>query len=256
MILVADIGNSYISLGGFDSDELVFTARLSTDIKNTEDEYASRLLSALGVHDINKDQIDGAIISSVVPPMTPILSKAINYIFGVKPLLVGPGIKTGVNIRCDIPSSVGADIICDCVAAHNNYGSPALIIDFGTATKMIVIDENCTFIGLSIIPGVLTGMHALADTAAQLPEVSLDVPSNVIGKNTADCMRSGIVFGNASLIDGMIERICNEFGKELKIIATGGIAKPIVDQCKNEISIDENLILKGLNIIYSKNNKN
>ena len=255
MVLAVDIGNSNICLGGFNDSELVFTARISTDIKSTNDEYAGKLLNALSIHNIAKSEINGAIIASVVPSLTSILAKAIKYIFAVDSLVVGPGIKTGVNIRCDIPSSVGADIICACAAAHAVYGSPSLIIDFGTATKMIVVDDNCTFVGLSIIPGVMTGLQALSQNAAQLPEVSLDSVNNVIAKNTADCMRSGVIFGNASLIDGMIERIKSEIGKELKVYATGGLAQPIVTHCKNEILIDENLVLKGLNTIYLKNNR-
>lgn len=255
MILAVDIGNTNICLGGFEGDKLLFTARLSTDAKNTEDEYASRLVSTMAIHGINREDIDGAIIASVVPSLTSTFSKAITFVFGIEPLLVGPGIKTGVNIHCDIPSSVGADIICACAAAHGLYGSPALVIDFGTATKMIVVNNNCTFDGLSIIPGVMTSLHALSNSAAQLPEVGLDTPNAVAAKNTADCMRSGVIYGNASLIDGMVERISKEFDKEFKVYATGGLAEPIVKYCKTEIIQDDNLVLKGINIIYSKNNK-
>lgn len=255
MVLAVDIGNSNICLGGFDGDKLVFTARLSTDAKNTEDEYASRLVNTMKIHDVDKSEINGAIISSVVPSLTATFAKAIGFVFGIEPLLVGPGIKTGVNIHCDIPSSVGADIICACAAVHGIYGSPALVIDFGTATKMIVVNENCTFDGLSIIPGVMTGLHALSDSAAQLPEVGLGAPNAVAAKNTADCMRSGVIYGNASLIDGMTERLREEFGTQFKVYATGGLAEPIVKYCKTEITKDDNLVLKGLNIIYLKNNK-
>lgn len=255
MILAIDIGNSNICLGGFDSTELIFTARLSSDIKTTEDEYASRILNTMSVHGVDSKDIDGAIIASVVPTLTSVLSKAVKYISGVEPLVVGPGIKTGVNIRCDIPSSVGADIICACVAVHSIYGSPALIIDFGTATKMIAVNEGCTFVGLSIIPGVMMGLHGLAENAAQLPEVGLDKVTAVIGKNTADCMRSGVIFGNASMIDGMIDRINDELGTELAVYATGRVAQPIVEHCRHSITIDDDLVLEGLNIIYGKNKK-
>jgi type III pantothenate kinase len=148
---------------------------------------------------------------------------------------------------------VGADIICACVAAHYLYGSPSLIVDMGTATKMMVMNDKGAFIGVSIIPGVLVSLDALARRTAQLPNISLEAPKSVVGKNTADCMKSGVVFGNASMVDGMIERICDEVGAELPVYATGGLASVITPHCKHNITYDEFLLLKGLNIIYHKN---
>jgi type III pantothenate kinase len=198
--------------------------------------------------------VRGAIISSVVPPLNSVLKKAIHFIYDVDPLLVGPGIKTGLKIHCDNPASVGADLICACVAAQQLYGSPALIIDMGTATKMMVVDASGAFIGVSIIPGVLMGLRALSSGTAQLPQVSLEAPPSVIGKNTVDCMRSGVVFGNASMIDAMIDRIGDEMGEDLPVIATGGLSSTIIPHCKHNITQDEDLVLKGLNILYRKNN--
>ena len=166
---------------------------------------------------------------------------------------MGPGIKTGISIRCDNPSSVGADLICTSVAAHFIYGSPALIIDMGTATKMTVVDKNGAFIGASIMPGVMMGLSALADKTAQLPKVSLDTPGSVIAKNTADCMKSGIIYGNASMIDGMIERVKSEMKDDLSVYITGGSAPLIFPYCKSKMTLDVNLALKGLNIIYKRN---
>lgn len=253
MILAIDIGNTSIALGGFEGDELCFVARLATDSTKTEDEYASKILNILNLHGVRRENVDGAIISSVVPPLNAIMKNAIDLIYGIEPLMVCPGIKTGIGILCDSPSSVGADLICSCVAANTLYSSPSLIIDIGTATKMIVTNKNGAFIGVSIIPGVMMGLNALADGTAQLPKVSLEAPANVIGKNTVDCMKSGIVYGNASLIDGMIDRINKEVGEELPVLVTGGYAPAIAPHCNHEMLIDKHLVLKGLNIIYHKN---
>ena len=253
MVLAIDIGNTNIVIGGFAGDELAFVARIATDATKTEDEYATKIKSVLLLHKVEVPTIKGAIISSVVPPLTAVMKKAINLVYGVNALLVGPGIKTGINIHCDSPSSVGADLICACVAAHHIYGSPSLVIDMGTATKMMVIDSTGTFIGVSIIPGVNISLKALASGTAQLPQISLEAPKSVIGKNTIDCMRSGVVFGNASLIDGMIDRFNKEMGEELKVYATGGLSSSIIPHCNHKIVLDEHLVLKGLNIMYNKN---
>lgn len=253
MILAIDIGNTNIALGGFSEDKLCFVARVSTDASKTSDEYASILLNTLSLYKVCPEAIEGAIVSSVVPALNRAIRDAVRFICGTEPLLVGPGVKTGIGLHCDDPASVGADLVCACVAARSLYGSPALIIDMGTATKMTVIDEKGAFIGVSIIPGVNMGLKALSEGTAQLPQVSLEEPKSVIGKNTAECMRSGIIYGNASLLDGMIDRFNSEMNAELPVIATGGLAKTIISHCKHEITVDENLVLKGLNIIYGKN---
>lgn len=255
MVLTVDIGNTNIVLGGFIGDELKFVARIATNANKTEDEYATKIRSILFLHEVEKTQIKGAIISSVVPPLTRVMKDAVKMVYGVDPILVGPGIKTGINIHCDDPSTVGADLICACVAANSIYGNPSLVIDMGTATKMMVIDGTGTFIGVSIIPGVNIALKALASGTAQLPQISLEAPKSVIGKNTADCMRSGAVFGNASMIDGMIDRFNEEMGCELKTVATGGLSSTIIKHCKHDIIADNDLVLKGLNILYKKNIK-
>ena len=254
MILTIDIGNSNIMLGGFEGEELSFVVSISTETHKTADEYASTMLGVLALHDIDRKNINGAIISSVVPPLNSVMKKAVKLVWNIDSLVVGPGIKTGINIHCDTPSTVGADLICACVAAHSIYGSPSLIVDMGTATKMTVVNEKGAFEGVSIIPGVLMGLNALSDDTAQLPKVELAVSRSVIGKNTSDSMRSGVVYGNASMIDGMIDRINEEFGTVLPVYATGGIAPIIIPHCKHNIKLDEYLVLKGLNIIYTKNN--
>ena len=254
VILAIDIGNTNIAIGGFcDSSEPVFVARIATDPIKTEDEYASKIRSVLAMHEVDRSIIDGAIIASVVPPLNTVVKRAIKLAYGVDALMVGPGIKTGINIHCDHPASVGADLICACVATHFIYGSPALIVDMGTATKMMVLDRQGAFIGVSIIPGVNIALKALATSAAQLPQISLEAPKSVLGKNTVDCMRAGVVFGNASMIDGMIERFNEEMGENLKVYATGGLAPTIVNYCKHDIALDVNMVLKGLHILYQKN---
>ena len=181
------------------------------------------------------------------------MKNALRLVYGVEPIMVGPGVKTGINIRCDNPASVGAALICGCVASHHIYGSPALVIDMGTATKMMVMGPGGAFIGASIIPGVNIALKALSGGTAQLPQISLEAPKSVIGKNTIDCLRAGVVFGNASMIDAMIDRFNDEMGQDLNVIATGGLSSTIICHCKHDIILDENLVLKGLKIIYEKN---
>ena len=254
MILTVDVGNSEITFGGFEGDELRFVAHLATQHRRTDDEYAMQFDGVLKLHGVDKKEITGAIISSVVPQLNRSLRRAIHFLFGVEALLVGPGIKTGLGIRCDNPSSVGADLICASVAAGNIYGVPCMIVDIGTATKMMVVDASGAFIGVSIIPGVLMGLNALSAGTAQLPSIDLAAPDRVIAKNTADCMKSGVVFGHASMIDGMIERIRKEFGAELPVYVTGGLAPVIIPHCRHSMQQDQLLVLRGLNIIYRKNN--
>lgn len=252
MILTVDIGNTNIVVGGFLNDEIKFVSRIATDIKKTEDEYAVILRNILLLNEINAKDINGAIISSVVPPLNKTIQKAIKTVYGVSSIIVGPGIKTGVNLLVDNPLQVGADLVCSAVATYKYHGAPSIIIDMGTATKLSVIDKNGSFLGVSIVPGVEIGISALAGGTAQLPQISLDAPKSVIGKNTIDAMQSGVVFGNASLIDGMVERIKKEFG-DINIVATGGLAGFITPYCKEKMVVDDGLILKGLYEIYKRN---
>lgn len=253
MILAIDVGNTNIVIGGFEDDNLSFVARMATNTLKTEDEYATQILDILSIHKIEKEKVSGAIVSSVVPQLNSIIKKAILFAYNVEALLVGPGIKTGINIQCDDPSSVGADLICACVATHHIYGSPSIIIDMGTATKMMIVNHSGAFVGAVISPGVQIALNALARGTAQLPHIGLETPKSVIGKNTIDCMRSGVVFGSASMIDGMIERCTEELGEDFKVYATGGLSNAIIPHCKHEITLDSNLVLKGLNILYKKN---
>ena len=255
MILAIDIGNTNIVMGGFVDGELSFVTRIATNPNKTEDEYATKIKSILALHQVDKHDIEGAIISSVVPPLNRVMQKAIKIVYGVEPIMVAPGLKTGINIACDNPSTVGADLIVACVAGHHLYGSPCIIVDMGTATKIMVVDKTGAFIGVSILAGVSISLKALSSGTAQLPQISLEAPKSAIGKNTIDCMQSGAVYGNAAMLDGMIDRFNEELGAELPVIATGGFSSIIVPHCKHDITLDENLLLKGLYILYQKNNK-
>lgn len=253
MIIAVDVGNTNIVIGGFLENKLSFVVRIATNISQTEDEYAAIIKGILKSHDADERNVKGAIISSVVPPLTDVLKRAFNIAYGISAIDVAPGIKTGINLKCDNPATVGADLICACVATYQIYGGPALIIDMGTATKIMVIDENGAFFGASIIPGVNISLKALSSGTAQLPQINLEAPKSVIGKNTIDCMKSGIVFGNSAMLDGLIERYFDEIGSDVPVYATGGLSRFIIPHCKHKITINENLVLSGLYIIYNKN---
>lgn len=253
MILAIDIGNTNIVVGGIDSEETRFIERLSTNRTKTELEYAIDLKNVLDIYHINRTDIDGAIISSVVPQITEVARLAVEKICKKTPLILGPGIKTGLNIALDNPAEMGADRVADAVAAINNYPVPLVIVDMGTATTISVIDENKRFIGGVIMPGVRVSLDALTSRASQLSGISIEEPRNMIGRNTLECMKSGILYGSASAVDGIVDRIETELGEKVTVIATGGMSRRIVPHCRREIIQDENLLLKGLEIIYEKN---
>ena len=253
MILAIDIGNSTVTLGGFSDDRLSFFANIATDTRATSDDYACRILCALSLYGVDRHSVNGAIIGSVVPTLSSVISNTVKTVFNVEALTVGPGIKTGIGILCDNPSSVGADLIAAAVGAHFTYGDPSLIVDMGTATKMTVVNSKGAFIGTSIMPGVMMGIDALSARTAQLPKVSPTAPDSIVGKNTADCIKSGIIYGTASMIDGMIERINRELGEELKVYVTGGYAPLVAPYCKQKMTLNEHLVLTGLYIIYKRN---
>jgi len=214
----------------------------------------------LELYNIESEQIHGAIISSVVPQLVNVIKSAVEKIIGITPLIVGPGVKTGLNLLMDQPKQVGTDMVVDAVAAIHEYGAPVLIIDVGTATTISAVDDKKNYVGGAILPGIRVSVDSLVSRTAQLPRISLEAPKSVIGKNTIACMQSGAVYGNASCIDGMVDRIREELCKmtgaeqeQVKVIATGGLARVIVPYCHNEIILDDKLLLKGLKIIYDKN---
>ena len=255
MILTIDIGNSNIVLGGVEGDDIRFEARLRTDATKTSDEYCIDLKMILEVYGIGKEQVEGTIIASVVPQVLNSLQTAVKKLTGKSALVVGPGLKTGLNIAIENPAQTGADLVVGCVAALREHKAPLIVVDMGTATTMIVLDKNSAMIGGCIMPGVKISMDALTDRTALLPGLQLDQPKRAIGRNTIDCMRSGIMRGTACMIDGMIERMEEELGYPATVIATGGIAKFVVPMCRKPIIYDKDLLVKGLAALYRDNKR-
>ncbi len=256
MILAIDIGNTNIVLGVTDdSGRTVLSSRIKTDTSRTADQYAIDIKNILELYKTDAESIKGSIISSVVPPVLNALKSAVKTVAGIDPMIIGPGIKTGLNILMDNPGQVGSDLIVTAVAAINKYKPPVIVIDMGTATTIVAVDKNKNYIGGCICPGVRTSLNALSGKAAQLPFISLDSPKRAIGKNTIDCMKSGIIYGSAAMVDGMINYFEEEIGMKTTRVATGGIASSIIPYCKNEIIISENLLMDGLFIIYNRNKK-
>ena len=255
MILTVDVGNSNIVLGGVEGSEIRFEARLRTDATKTSDEYCIDLKMLLEVYGVSAKDVEGSIIASVVPQVLNSMQTAIKKLTGKAALVVGPGLKTGLNIQIENPAQTGADLVVGCVAALREHKAPMIIVDMGTATTMIVLDKNSAMIGGCIMPGVKISMDALTDRTALLPGLQLDQPKKAIGRNTIDCMRSGIMMGAACTIDGMIERMEAELGYETTVIATGGIAKFVIPMCKKKIIYDRDLLVKGLATLYRENKR-
>ena len=253
MILAIDIGNTNIVIGCFDGDKIIFTERLWTNHKSTELEYAILFKNVLEIYSISPDCIDGGIISSVVPSLTNVIKSAMQKLTNAEVMSVGPGVKTGLNILTDNPAQLGSDLVVDAVAGINEYPVPLVIFDLGTATTVSVIDKNKSYMGTIIIPGIEVSLNSLVGGTSQLPKISLEIPKNVIGTNTVDCMKSGIMNFTAAGIDGIIGKIEKEIGEKVTVVATGGLASTVVPLCDRDIILDDELLLKGLMIIYNKN---
>lgn len=255
MLLAIDIGNTNLVIGCIKDDEILFKARIATDRLRTSDQYGVEIKNMLEAYGARIDEIEDCIISSVVPPVFNSVRTGVMKIIGRQPMVVGPGLKTGLNIHVDIPGQVGSDRIVIAVAALAEYKAPMILMDLGTATTIEVVAPENVYMGGVIFPGVKVSLEALTSRAAQLPAISLDKPKSVIGKNTVDCMRSGMMYGTAAMIDGLVDRIEEELGHRATIIATGGLAQFITPLCRREIILEKDLLLKGLNIIYKKNKK-
>lgn len=255
MILAVDIGNSNIVIGGVQGDDITFVARLRTDATKTSDEYCVDLKNILDIYGVTRDNIEGTILASVVPQVMNSLKTAIMKLTGKNCLVVGPGLKTGLNIRIENPSQIGADLVVGAVAALRLEKPPLTIVDMGTATTITVIDETGALIGGAIVPGVRISLDALTDRTALLPGLQLDKPKNAIGRNTVECMRSGVMLGAAVMIDGLIQRMEEELGKKTTVIATGGIAKFIVPLCRTPMRYEKDLLLRGLISLYRENRR-
>lgn len=254
MLLAVDIGNTNITFGGFEGSVLKFTARLQTVVGKTSDQYAIEIKNVLSLYGIEPNNVEDCIVASVVPHVAKNVSDAVSKLCDIVPLMLGPGVKTGLNIKIDNPAQLGADLVAGAVGAIEEYTMPCVIIDMGTATTIFTLDKTGAFIGGAIAAGVNLTLKALTENTSQLTSVSLEAPRSVIGTNTVECMKSGIVLGTASMIDGILDRICEELGEEPTVIATGGLSKEIISHCRWNIIYNENILLDGLRAIYEKNN--
>lgn len=255
MILTIDIGNSTIVLGGVEGEEIRFECRINTDRVKTSDTYCIDLKTLFEIYGLELSVIEGVIIASVVPQVLNSVRTAIRKLLHLEPLVVGPGLKTGLNIRLDNPAQMGADLVVADVAALREHQPPLIVIDLGTATTMSVLDPQGAHLGGCVCPGVKISLNALTANASLLPGIQLDSPERAIGRNTADAMRSGIMYGNAAMLDGMIDRFREETGWDFTIVATGGLAKRIAPLCRNEILVDPHLLIKGLAALYRDNTR-
>lgn len=255
MILAVDIGNSNIVIGCIDGEQIAFEARLRTDSTKTSDEYCIDIKMILDVYGVSSGEIEGSIIASVVPQVLNSIKTALKKLTGKTSLVVGPGLKTGLNIKVENPAQTGADLVVGAAAALREHKAPLIVVDMGTATTLTVLDETGALIGGCICPGVKISLDALTERTALLPGLQLDQPKRAIGRNTIDCMRSGIMLGAASMLDGMVERMEAELGAKTTVVATGGIAKFIVPLCKTPMIFDKDLLLKGLAAMYRDNVK-
>lgn len=255
MLLTIDIGNSYITMGGYDGDKLSFVSHAVTQLRRTAEQYAVETAEIMRLYNVDISLVDGAIISSVVPELTAVIQKAIRILTGVEAIVVGPGVKSGLHIIIDNPAQLGADMVACAVAATDKGKLPCIIYDMGTATTVSVIDSQGRFIGVVICAGVGTTLEMFTSRTALLPHVSIETPKNIIGKNTIQSMQSGLIYGTASMLDGIAERIEEEIGESAHIIATGGMARDIVKYCKKPPHLCEHLLLDGLKLIYDKNKK-
>ena len=254
MILTVDIGNSNIEIGGVE-ETIVFEARLRTDATKTSDEYCVDLKMLLDIYGVEPHTIEGAIIASVVPQVLNSFQTAIKKLTGKTSLVVGPGLKTGLNILLENPGQMGADLVVGDVAALREHEPPLIVIDMGTATTISVLDKNGAHIGGCICPGVKISLDALTERTALLPGLQLDQPKRAIGRNTIDAMRSGIMLGAACMLDGMVERMEQELGCKTTVVVTGGIAKFVVPLCRTPMIYDRDLVLKGLTALYRENRR-
>lgn len=251
MLFAVDVGNTNIVFGVLDGEKLVCSGRLSTNVYETEIEYSMKIKTFLDINNVSC--VDGAIISSVVPALVTTLKNSVKVVCGVDALIVGPGVKTGLNIKIDNPAELGADIVVGDVAVVNKYPLPAIVFDFGTATTASVIDKSGAHIGGAILCGVRTALNALSNDTAQLPQIDISAPSKLIGTNTIDCMKSGSVVGTAAMLEGLVARFEKELGEKATVVVTGGIGGSIAKVTDIDVIVDDDLLIDGLRIIYEKN---
>lgn len=256
MLLAVDIGNTNIVFGCVDeNEEIVISERIATNHNATAAEYASIIKNILEMNNFRCSDIDDAVMSSVVPSVTSVVKEAIRKLFKVDVMIAGPGVKTGLNILIDNPRQLGSDQAVDAVAAVDSYPVPLIIIDMGTATTISVVDKNKNYLGGLIMTGMGVAADALIQRTAQLPKIDFELPPNIIGRNTIDCMKSGALYSNACAIDGIVQRIEEELGESCTVVATGGLSSIVIPLCRKKIHVDGDLLIRGLTIIYRKNKK-
>lgn len=253
MIFVFDVGNTNIVLGVYDGEELKYHWRIGTSRQKTEDEYGMLIKQLFAYEGLDTKEIDGIIISSVVPPIMFALEQMCKKYFNITPMIIGPGIKTGLNIKYENPREVGADRIVNAVAGIYLYGSPLIIVDFGTATTYCYINEEKQYLGGAIAPGISISTEALYTYASKLPRIEISTPSSIVGKNTVSAMQAGIVYGYVGQVEGIVNRMKAQSTNHPKVIATGGLAPLIARESDIIDIVDSNLTLKGLQMIYLKN---
>jgi len=254
MLLAIDVGNTNIVFGIYEEEKVIASWRMATHKGKTEDEYGILLKALFIDKGIDYKQLGGAIISSVVPTINPILEKMCRKHFSLKALFVGPGIKTGINIKYENPREVGADRIANAVAAHHKYGGPVIIVDFGTATTFDIVSKDLDYLGGAISPGIMISTEALFKKASKLYRVEIIKPENIIGKNSAASMQAGIFYGFVGMVEAIVERIKTEIGKkDIFTVATGGLAPLICSETRNVDKVDLMLTMDGLRILYEKN---
>ncbi len=254
MIFAIDVGNTHIVLGCMKGNDLLFTARIHTDRAKTADEYALIFRDLCDLHRIDRGRIEGAVLSCVVSELADTLCRAVEIVIHRPPLVVGAGIKTGLNIKIDDPGQLGADLVVAAVAATARYPKPLIIFDMGTANTMSVIDRDGRFLGGAILAGLRLSVDSLSSGTSQLPRIQLAVPPKVVCSNTVECMQSGALYGHAAMLDGLIDRVEEELGAPMAaVIATGGLASMVIPLCRRDIIVEEDLMLQGLKLIYDKN---
>lgn len=256
MLLAIDVGNTNIKYGIYDGKKLVASFRASSRISRTADEYGSVLVNLLSDSGLDKKEIDGIIVSSVIPTLNYTICHMCEYFFGISPIMVGPGIKTGLNVKVENAKEVGADRIVNSVSAYNKYGNkgcPIVVIDFGTATTFNVLDKTGCLIGGVIAPGIKTALESLVKSTAQLPMIELVSPKKAIAKNTETNMQAGIIFGFAGLVENILKKISNELGEDVYVVATGGLGEIIAKEVEMIRKVDRTLTLDGLRMIYELN---
>ena len=253
MLLAVDVGNTNIVFGLYEGERLAHTFRISTLRHRTEDEHGILLRELLSLRSVAASEIEASIVASVVPPLTDVLTEAIRRAFGNDPVVVGPGLRTGVRILYENPREIGADRIVNAVAAYERVKGPAIVVDFGTATTFDCVSPKGEYLGGVIVPGIQVGLDGLLSVAAKLSRVELQAPPRILGRNTTHALQSGVIVGHAALVDGMVERLEAELGHSCEVIATGGLSVLVAKFAKRIQTIDVNLTLEGLRILYERN---